>query len=89
MIVSRIAAHAADIAKGIKGASDWDLKMARARKNLDWEEQMKLAIDPELAIKKRTNRNLSDEKACSMCGKYCAVDIINKYFDKPVAYCND
>lgn len=89
VIVSRIAAHAADIAKGIKGASDWDLKMARARKNLDWEEQMKLAIDPELAIKKRTNRNLSDEKACSMCGKYCAVDIINKYFDKPVAYCAD
>ena len=89
VIVSRIAAHAADIVKGINGARDWDLKMARARKNLDWNEQMKLAIDPELAIKKRSTRNQADEEACSMCGQYCAVKIVSQYFDKPICPCND
>ena len=81
VITSRIAAHAADLVKGVKGAKDWDLKMARARKVLDWETQMALAIDPELAKEKRSARNTSEEEACSMCGEYCAVKIINKYFD--------
>ncbi len=83
VIVSRIAAHAADIVKGVGGAREWDLKMARARKILDWEEQMRLAIDPELARKKRSARNASDEEACSMCGEYCAVKMIARYFDRP------
>ena len=53
--------------------------MAKARKILDWDAQINLAIDPELARIKRGSRNKSDEKACSMCGKYCAVKIINEY----------
>ena len=83
VIVSRIAAHAADIVKGVSGAREWDLQMARARKVLDWDRQMELAIDPELARSKRAARNKSDEDACSMCGEYCAVKMIAKYFDRP------
>ncbi len=89
VIASRIAAHAADLVKGVKGAADWDLKMARARKNLDWEEQMKLAIDPEFAKTKRGDRNKINEIACSMCGEYCAVKIASQYFDSPLSPCND
>ena len=76
-----IAAHAADLVKGVHGAKDWDLKMAEARKVLDWDAQINLAIDPELARTKRGSRNKSGEKACSMCGDYCAVKIVNKYFN--------
>ena len=83
VIVSRIAAHAADIVKGVAGAREWDLKMARARKVLDWDRQMDLAIDPELARSKRSARNPSGEEACSMCGEYCAVKMIARYFDRP------
>lgn len=89
VITSRIAAHAADLVRGVPGAREWDLKMAQARKNLDWEAQMELAIDPELARKRRGERNQDDEEGCSMCGDYCAVKIINQYFDKPQCPCND
>ena len=89
VITSRIAAHAADLVRGVPGAREWDLKMAQARKNLDWEAQMELAIDPELARKRRGERNQADEEGCSMCGDYCAVKIINQYFDKPQCPCND
>ncbi len=82
VITARIAAHAADLVKNVPGARDWDRKMAEARKQLDWKAQMELAIDPELARQKRGARNPEDEKACSMCGDYCAVEIIHKYFDK-------
>lgn len=82
VITARIAAHAADLVKNVPGARDWDRKMAEARKQLDWKAQMDLAIDPELAREKRGARNPEDEGACSMCGDYCAVEIIHKYFDK-------
>lgn len=82
VITARIAAHAADLVKNVPGARDWDRKMAEARKELDWKAQMDLAIDPELAREKRGARNPEDEGACSMCGDYCAVEIIHKYFDK-------
>lgn len=82
VITSRIAAHAADIVKGVKGAVDWDLQMAKARKNLDWDAQINLAIDSDLAREKRDARNEINEEACSMCGEYCAVKIVNKYFSK-------
>ena len=88
VIVSRIAAHAADIVKGVAGAREWDLEMARARKVLDWERQMELAIDPALARSKRSARNRSDEDACSMCGEYCAVKMIARYFDAPPSSCD-
>ena len=89
VITSRIAAHAADLVKGITGAADWDCKMAQARKVLDWDAQLALAIDPELARQKRGARNKAGEEACSMCGDYCVVKIVGQYLDKPVSPCND
>lgn len=88
VITSRIAAHAADIVRGVPGAREWDNKMAEARKKLDWEEQLSLAIDPDLARKKRGERNPADEGACSMCGDYCAVEIVNKYLAPKCPSCS-
>jgi len=73
VIVTRIAAHAADIARGFPGALEWDNQMAAARKNLDWEKQIELAIDPELAKKMRDSCKTSTEDACTMCGGLCAI----------------
>ena len=73
----------------VPGAKEWDLAMAKARKQLDWDKQLELAIDPDLAREKRGARNPKDEGACSMCGDYCAVEIIRKYFDRAECPCND
>ena len=70
---SRIAAHAADIANGIPGARDWDDKMSRARKAMDWETMLNLAIDPEKARESRAQVMPQDEGVCSMCGEFCAL----------------
>lgn len=78
IIVSRIAAHAADIAKGIPGAKEWDRKMAQARARLDWEEQFSLAIDPEKARRYRAESKPEKEDTCSMCGNFCAVKNMNR-----------
>lgn len=78
IIASKIAAHAADIAKGIKGARDIDDKMADARRVLDWDKQWECAIDPETAKKIRADRMPEHEDTCSMCGKFCAVRSMNK-----------
>jgi len=78
VIASRIAAHAADIVKGVKGAQEWDRKMAVARKKLDWEEQARLSLDPELAHRVHS-KHASAGKACSMCGKFCAMELVEKY----------
>lgn len=83
VVTTRIAAHATDLVKGVPGAREWDLKMAKARRELDWDAQLSLAIDPKLAGEKRGARNPADEGACSMCGDYCAVEIMNKYFQTP------
>lgn len=87
VIASKIAAHAADIVKGIPGARERDLKMARARKNLDWEAQLSFAIDPERARSYRDLKNPSDVKTCTMCGKFCAMDIVAKYLGKSRSDC--
>ncbi len=86
VIASRIAAHAADIVKGIKGASEWDRKMAVARKKLDWEEQAKLSLDPELA-RQVHSKHASTGKACSMCGKFCAMELVEKYLGISATKC--
>ena len=80
IIASKIAAHAADIAKGVKGARDIDDKMADARKNLDWDAQFECALDPETAKAIRQSRMPEDDHSdtCSMCGKFCAVRSMNK-----------
>jgi phosphomethylpyrimidine synthase len=77
IIASRIAAHAADIANGIPGAAEQDLRMSVARKNLDWEGQKKECIDPIRFDAVRKNKG-TDTEACSMCGKYCAMKIVEK-----------
>ena len=78
IIASKIAAHAADIAKGVRGAREIDDKMAEARQKLDWEEQWKYCIDPETAKMIRASRSPEFEETCSMCGKFCAVRSMNK-----------
>jgi phosphomethylpyrimidine synthase len=78
VIASRIAAHAADIVKGVKGAKEWDEQMSRARKALDWETQAKLSLDPELSQQVHS-KIPADGATCSMCGKYCAMAIVEKY----------
>lgn len=78
IIASRIAAHAADIAKGVRGAREMDDKMGDARRNLDWEEQWACALDPETAKAIRKARAPEHEDTCSMCGKFCAVRSMNK-----------
>lgn len=78
IIATRIAAHAADIAKGIKGARDWDYRMSEARKNLDWDKMFELAIDCEKAKKYRESSIPENEDTCTMCGKMCAVRNTNK-----------
>ena len=80
IIASKIAAHAADIAKGIPGAMDRDNRMADARRVLDWDAQWKEALDPETAKAIRDSRLPEDDHAdtCSMCGKFCAVRSMNK-----------
>ena len=80
VIASRIAAHAGDIVKGVKGAQEWDMKMSVARKKLDWEEQAKLSLDPQLSRKVHA-KHTSDGSACSMCGPYCAMALMEKYLN--------
>jgi len=78
LIASKIAAHAADIVKGVKGAAARDLALSRARKKLDWPAQRKLVIDPykfdEIRMKRKTK-----SAACSMCGEYCAMRIVSQF----------
>ena len=80
IIASKIAAHAADIAKGVKGARDIDDRMADARRNLDWDAQFDCALDPKTAKEIRDSRAPEEDHSdtCSMCGKFCAVRSMNK-----------
>ena len=81
IIASKIAAHAADIAKGIPGAKEWDKEMSQARKALDWEKMFSLAIDPEKARRYRAEAKPEKEDTCSMCGNFCAVKNMNRILD--------
>ena len=78
IMASKIAAHAADIAKGVRGAREIDDKMADARRKLDWEAQWECAMDPETAKRIWNERKPEHEDTCSMCGKFCAVRSMNK-----------
>ena len=78
IMASKIAAHAADIAKGIPGARDADDRMGKARRELDWDAMFKEAMDPEHARAVRDDRAPEVEETCSMCGKFCAVRSMNK-----------
>ena len=80
VMASRIAAHAADIVKGVRGAAEMDRRLSIARKNLDWETQQSLAIDPEKFDRVRTQRK-SKSEACSMCGDFCALRIVSDFLN--------
>lgn len=87
VIAARIAAHAADLVKGIKGAWEWDLEMAKARKKLDWQKQIELSIDPEKTGKMRKAKNEESQECCTMCGKFCAYKLISEYLGTTFAGC--
>ena len=76
IIASKIAAHAADVARGNKKAIEMDKKMSIARKDLDWEGQRALALDPESF----NGMDFTEEKPCTMCGDYCSMKIFREYF---------
>lgn len=78
IIAAKIAAHAADIGKGVKGAMDWDNQMSEARRNLDWDGMFSLAMDPEKARAYRESSMPEHSDTCTMCGKLCAVRNMNK-----------
>ena len=80
VIAARIAAHAADIAKNIPGAIQWDNELSKARKALDWDRQIELSIDPETA--RRVRKERSGEGACTMCGEYCVFLVLKEQKDK-------
>lgn len=81
VIAARIAAHAADIARGMKRAIDTDREMSRARKALDWDKQISLSIDPAKAKAYRADSKPSSTDVCTMCGNFCAIKIVREYFD--------
>jgi len=81
VIATKIAAHVADIVKG--AGMERDAEMARARKELDWTKQFELAIDPEKARELRKRRPpVLDPKVCGMCGKWCAIKMVDAYLEK-------
>ena len=90
IIASRIAAHAADIAKGIPHATDADNEMAAARHALDWEGMFKVAIDPEKARRYYESTPIAERHTCSMCGKMCAVRTTNMILNgEKVEFCSE
>ena len=90
IIASKIAAHAADIAKGVKGARDIDDKMAAARHKMDWDEMFEIALDGEKARRFFEQTPPADRHTCSMCGKMCAVRTTNMILEgKEVKFCSE
>jgi phosphomethylpyrimidine synthase len=83
VIASRIAGHAADIARGLPGAMEWDNAISQAKMDLDWERILSLSIDPAKARRYRASLPPSDgEHLCSMCGEFCAVKRSNSVLHK-------
>ena len=78
IIASKIAAHAADLAKGLPGAREWDNAMSRARCAVDWDGMFAQAIDPEKAKRYFESRPPQEQHTCSMCGKMCAMRTSNR-----------
>ncbi|MGM9978412.1 MAG: phosphomethylpyrimidine synthase ThiC [Clostridium sp.] len=78
IIASKIAAHAADIAKGVPGAIEWDNKMSKARADIDWDTMFDLALEPEKAKRYRAESKPHDEESCTMCGKMCSMRTMKK-----------
>jgi phosphomethylpyrimidine synthase len=78
VIAAKIAAHIADIAKGIKGARERDKKMSQYRKDFDWQGQVDLSIDPEKTVELLEKSKSANEEGCTMCGEFCAIKLGRK-----------
>jgi len=78
VIAARIAAHIADIAKGVKGARERDRKMSRCRNNFDWQGQMDLSIDPQKTVSLLEKSKSAKDEGCTMCGELCAIKLGKK-----------
>ena len=81
LMATKIAAHAADIAKKVPHARDLDDKMGQARRKLDWDAMWKCALDPVTGKKRYEESPAATEGTCTMCGKMCAVRTVNKVFE--------
>ena len=79
VIAAKIAAHAGDIVKGIKGAVNLDLEMSKNRRAMNWEKQYECALDPERAREMRASLPLKDDKVCSMCSSYCSIKLNSSF----------
>jgi len=77
VIASRIAGHAGDIVKGVKGALDWDKSISQARSKRDWKKQIKLSMDPHKAENYRLSSQPKLSDVCTMCGKYCSIKVMD------------
>ncbi|MEO0091219.1 MAG: phosphomethylpyrimidine synthase ThiC [candidate division WOR-3 bacterium] len=82
VIASRIAAHAGDVARGKKGARNWDDKISRARAELDWQKMIALSIDPKQAQKIYNAYPLKTQGTCTMCGEFCALKKSKEWLHK-------
>lgn len=78
IIAAKIAAHAADIAKGIPGAAEWDKSMSQARQALDWNKMFELALDREKAERYRKESTPTHADSCTMCGEMCSMRLMNR-----------
>lgn len=87
VIVTKIAAHAADIAKKRPSALQRDLEMAKARKSLDWERQLQLGIDPKKARSYRESNLPREKDVCTMCGRFCAIKQVREFLGKDHSFC--
>jgi phosphomethylpyrimidine synthase len=81
VIASKIAAHAADLAKGLPATVSKEQSMAKARKALDWETQLSLCVYPQKARHYRESSFIKNEKVCSMCGEFCAIKRLQEIED--------
>lgn len=88
VITARIAAHIGDLSKGIVNAFYWDLEMAKNREKRNWEKQIELSIDPELAKEMRESATPKIRDVCTMCGEFCALKMVEKALrgEKPLIF---
>ena len=83
VIATKIAAHAADIARGNQKALQRDLDMSKARRDFDWEKQIELSIDPEKARRYHDEGKSKEDEVCTMCGEFCAIKRVKDFFEIP------
>ncbi len=78
VMAARLAAHAGDIAKGVKGARDWDDHISTLRRNKDWKGQLEACLDPQKAAALRHAARPNDDEVCSMCGEFCVFKVTDQ-----------